>query len=83
MKLQLINGLFSPQDALELLTKMTHVKVGYHENQIKTSDHVEDVKSREQRIKELQRTLQEARQAIAQSGQRGVSLQADIILTID
>ncbi|MCY7350649.1 MAG: hypothetical protein LH606_08265 [Cytophagaceae bacterium] len=62
---------------------MTHVKVSYHEHQIKTSDTEEDVKSREKRIKELQRNLQEARQAIAQNGQRGVSLQADIILTID
>lgn len=83
MKLQLINGHFSPQDALDILTKMTHVKVNYHERQITTADTEEDVKAREKRIKDLQRNLQEARQAIADSGQRGVSLAADIVLTID
>lgn len=82
MKLQLINGLFSPQDAIDLLTKMTHIKVAYHEAQIKTFDHEEDVKSREKRIKELQQSLQEARHAISQSGDRRVSLQAELVLTV-
>ncbi|ADB40297.1 hypothetical protein [Spirosoma linguale] len=82
MQLQLINGQFSPQEALDILTKMTYVKVNYHEQQINASDTAEDIKSREKRIKDLQRNLQEARNAIAQSGQQRVSLQADIILTI-
>ena len=82
MKLQLINGHFSPQDALDILTKMTQVKVNYHEHQISTSDHEEDVKSREKRIKALQQNLQEARQFIAGNGQNGVRLQADIVLTV-
>jgi hypothetical protein len=82
MKLQLINGHFSPQDALDILTKMTQVKVSYHEHQISTSDHEEDVKSREKRIKALQQNLQEARQFIAENGQDGVRLQADIVLTV-
>lgn len=83
MKLQLIQGQFSPQEALDILTKMTYVKINYHEQQIKTSDTAEDVKFREKRIKDLQRELQEARHAIARSNQPRVSLQADIVLTID
>lgn len=83
MKLQLINGHFSPQDALDILTKLTQVKVGYHELQIKASDNEEDVKAREKRIKTLQHNLQQARQTIAESGQRRISLQADITITIN
>lgn len=82
MKLQLINGRFSPQDALAILTKMTHVKVSYQEEQIKASDREEDIKSREKRIKELQRNLQEAREHIAANGRHSVSLQAEILLTV-
>ncbi|WP_020602890.1 hypothetical protein [Spirosoma spitsbergense] len=83
MKLQLINGRFSPQDALAILTKMTQVKVSYQEAQIKAADREEDIKSREKRIKELQRNLQEAREYIAANGRHGVSLQAEILLTVD
>lgn len=83
MKLQLINGRFSPQDALAILAKMTQVKVSYQEAQIKATDREEDIKSREKRIKELQRNLQEARKYIAANGQHGVSLQAGILLSVD
>lgn len=83
MKLHLIDGHFSPQDALEIMTKMTEIKVRYHEHQIQTSDSEEDVKARENRIKTLQRNLQEARQYVAKEGQRKVSLQADLVLTTD
>lgn len=82
MKFQLINGHFTPQDALALLTQMTHAKVSHHERQINASDNEEDIKSREKRIKDLQRELHNARHYIATSGQQGVSLQADIILTV-
>ncbi|MDB5241309.1 MAG: hypothetical protein JWP57_1934 [Spirosoma sp.] len=83
MKLQLINGRFSPHDALAILTKMTHIKVSYQEEQIKASDREEDIKSREKRIKELQQNLQEARTYMAAHGQHSVSLQADIVLSVN
>lgn len=81
MKIQLINGQFSPQDALQILTKMTHAKVSYHEQQIKTSDLEEDIKSREKRIRDLQNNLQEVRAYIAANGQGGIQIQAEVILT--
>lgn len=81
MTFQLINGHFSPKEAIDILTKMTQVKVRYHEQQISDSDHEEDVKTREKRIKNLQNNLQEARQQIEKSGLAWVGLQADVLLT--
>lgn len=80
MKLQLFNGHFTAQDALDILTRMTQIKVGYHERQISTSDNEEDIKWREKRIKDLQRDLQAARQYIAQHQQNGVRLEADVLV---
>lgn len=83
MKIQLINGYFSAKDAIDILTKLAQVKVNYHERQIKHSDNEEDIKTREKRIKDLQRDLAETRQYIENSGTAGVSLQADIMLTVN
>ncbi|GAB3895325.1 hypothetical protein GCM10028803_11700 [Larkinella knui] len=80
MKLSLMNGHYHSADALDILTQMTHIKVSYQERQIKTSDNEEDVKFREKRIKELQRNLEEARRYIAQYGQPGLSIKAEIVL---
>lgn len=63
-----------------MLTRMTQIKVGYHERQISTSDNEEDIKWREKRIKDLQRDLQAARQYIAQHQQNGVHLEADVLV---
>ena len=82
MKLQLIDGQFSPQASLDLLTKLTQVKLSHHERQISTAATEEDIKFREQRIKALQRDLQEAQRYIAANGGRGVSLQAEITLIV-
>lgn len=82
MKLQLINGQFSPQAGLDLLTRLTQVKLSHHERQIATAATEEDVKFREQRIKALQRNLEAAQRYIAEHGQEGVSLQAEITLIV-
>jgi hypothetical protein len=57
MNIQLIKGSFSRQDALDLLTKLTEVKIKFHENKIRKDHDEEDVKMREKRIKELQQDL--------------------------
>ncbi|GAA4460152.1 hypothetical protein GCM10023189_34860 [Nibrella saemangeumensis] len=57
MTIQLINGHFNPQEALDILTQMVYVKIQFHENKIKHSDSEEDIKTREKRIKDLQREL--------------------------
>lgn len=64
MEIQLIDGEFSPNDALDLITQMIHVKIKFHENKIKKSENEEDVKSKEAKIKRLQKNLFEIRNNI-------------------
>jgi hypothetical protein len=47
MKIQLIQGEFSNRDAMELITKMIHAKITYHENRIHAESSEEDMKYRE------------------------------------
>ena len=64
MNIQLIQGEFNPKDALELLTQMIHIKIKYHENKIVNNSTEEDIKSRESKIKQLQKELYELRENI-------------------
>jgi len=64
MNLQLIQGEFSSNDAIELVAQMVHIKIGYHENKINSGSNEEDIKSRESKIKRLQKELSELRHAI-------------------
>jgi cob(I)alamin adenosyltransferase len=57
MKIQLIKGSFSRQESLELISKLMEVKMKFHESKIKNDQHEEDIKMRENRIRELQREL--------------------------
>ncbi|WP_229312015.1 hypothetical protein [Larkinella punicea] len=77
--MQLIQGQFSAQDSIQLLTEMVHVKIKYHESKIGSNSSEEDVKMREKRIKTLQKDLFDLRQAI-QSSSGPVSI--DSVLTI-
>ena len=69
MVIQLIEGQFSPNEAIDILTQMIHVKIKYHEDKIKICQNEEDVKMREKKIKFLQRELSEAREYIEKNGQ--------------
>jgi len=64
MNLQLINGNFNKQEALELITQMVHVKIKFQENKIQQARNEEDVKMREGRIKQLQKELYELKMDI-------------------
>jgi len=57
MNIQLINGEFSSNDTLELITQLINTKIKYHENKIVTLNNEEDIKSRETKIKHLQNEL--------------------------
>lgn len=59
--LQLIGGQFSKNEALTMITQMFEVKIKFHENKIMNSHNEEDIKSRENKIKTLQKTLSEFR----------------------
>lgn len=70
MKIQLIEGAFDAKDALEILTKMIHVKIKFQEDKINECSNEEDINMRETRIKRLQKSLFNIRQHIeTQEGQ--------------
>jgi hypothetical protein len=64
MNIQLIQGEFSSNDAIELIGQMVHVKIKYHENKINSLSNEEDIKTREAKIKRLQKELFELRKMI-------------------
>ncbi len=77
MIMQLIQGQFSSADALDLITKMVHTKIKYHENKISNISNEEDIKNREAKIKRLQKDLFEIRKHIESNGDR-ISIQSTI-----
>ncbi len=64
MNLQLLQGQFSSQEAIDIITKMVHVKIKFHEDKIHSLSDEEDIKMREKRIKQLQKELYEVRNFI-------------------
>lgn len=64
MKIQLIEGSFDKQDALNLLSKIIKVKIDFHESKIGADSNPEDVRMREQKIKQLQNSLMDLRNQI-------------------
>lgn len=64
MNIELIHGHFSPQEAIDIITKMVHVKIKFHEDKIHSLSDEEDIKMREKRIKKLQKELVEIRNYI-------------------
>ena len=77
MNIQLIQGQFAPQEAIDIITKMIHVKIKFHEEKITSSSSEEDVKMREQRIKNLQKELFNLREFIA-VGKTKIDMQAAV-----
>lgn len=79
MNIQLIEGNFDAKDALDILTKMIHVKIKFQEDKINESSSEEDINMRETRIKRLQKHLFEMRQHIeSQTGQ--ITIQCGVTL---
>jgi hypothetical protein len=68
MNLQLIKGHFTSKDALDIITRMVHEKIKYHESKISSHSNEEDSKHGEKRIKQLQKDLYEIRKYIESKG---------------
>ena len=64
MEIQLIKGEFNSQDAVELIAQMIHIKIKYHERKINSHSNEEDIKTREAKIKQLQKDLFDLRKKI-------------------
>ncbi len=79
MNIQLIQGQFSAQDAIDIITQMINVKIKFHENKIAVIDGEEAIKMREKRIKDLQQDLQHAREHILANG-KSISMESAIQL---
>ena len=77
MNIQLIQGAFNSNDAIELISQMVHIKIKYHENKINSDSNEEDIKTREAKIKRLQQELFELRKTI-QSKTKSVKVEAII-----
>jgi hypothetical protein len=65
IKIQLIDGTFSRQDATDLLTQLIQVKIRFHEGKIEHTEDIEDIKMRENKIKHLQDELHQLKQTLA------------------
>jgi len=63
-QLQIIDGQFSRQDAIDLIEQIIQVKTQFHLNKISKSSSEEDIKYRERRIKNLQAELSELRKSM-------------------
>ena len=55
IRVNLANGVFYSGDAASIIRGMIEVKVKFHEDKISRLSNMEEIKMREQRIKELQR----------------------------
>lgn len=77
MQLQLLEGTFTNEEALDIINQMLQVKIKFHENKIEKSHNEEDIKMRERSIKQLQQDFYEARQAILSKG-KNCQLEAEI-----
>ena len=80
MNIQILDGEFKSNEAIELITQRIHIKIKYHENKISLSQLEEDIKARENKIKRLQKDLYEFRNTI-DSTTKVVKLKA--IINID
>lgn len=75
----LIKGSFSKEEALTILTNMVEAKIKYHEGKILMTSNEEDIKMRENRIKQLQKDLYEVRNYLDHRTGR-VELNSEIVL---
>jgi len=66
MNIQLIQGQFNAEDALDIITRMIDIKVKYHENKITGASTEEDIKFRETKIRRLQDALADFRKSISE-----------------
>jgi hypothetical protein len=64
MNLELIHRELDSTDALVLIEQMVNSKIKYHENKISSHGNEEDFKTRESKIKQLQKDLFDLRKKI-------------------
>lgn len=79
MTIELIDGDFQPKEAIEILTKLIHVKVKFLLDKSNTSSNRVDINKCETHIKALQKQLFEVKKSI--DNKNGpISIKSSIIL---
>lgn len=81
MQIQLIKGHFNAKEAIELIVELIHVKIKFHQAQINDASVEEDIKTREHRIKQLQKDLYNVRNYIKQLD-GSITIESEITITI-
>lgn len=79
MEFQLIQGQFDPKEGLSLLREIVAVKIKFHEQKIATAITEEDIKFRENRIKDLQKEWQQITHQL-QSSSVPVAIHASLVI---
>ncbi len=79
MQLQLIKGRFNKTEAFDLVSEMVNIKIRYHEDKIRWAEQEEDIKMRENRIKQLQKELHEFKNQLL-SNEQAVNIESGIII---
>lgn len=79
IQLQLIKGRFDKAEAFDLISQMVNIKIKYHEEKIRVAEKEEDIKMRENRIKQLQRELHEFKNRVWLNDQ-AVNIESGIIV---
>ena len=77
IKVNLVNGVFYTGDAASIIRGMIEVKLKFHEDKISRLSNMEEIKMREQRIKELQRMQSKIQEWLKAHGE-----QASLELTL-
>ena len=77
IRVNLANGVFYSGDAASIIRGMIEVKVKFHEDKISRLSNMEEIKMREQRIKELQRMQSKIQEWLKARGE-----QANLELTL-
>jgi len=70
MDIKLIHGRFTPQESLDLISRLIQVKIDFHLEKIHQSSMEEDVKMRESKIKALQLQMNSVREHLHNREQR-------------
>lgn len=59
MHFKLINGIYTREEAYEILSRMIEVKLSFHESKLAELTDEEDIKARQKRIETLRNDLEE------------------------
>jgi hypothetical protein len=76
----LLDGSFSNRDAMDLITRLIHVKINFHEQKITAGSSEEDIKMREKRIKELQKDHYNMRHFLSERTAERVTMKSVITI---